>query len=276
VTPKGPVTLAVGHSVDAGHDTRLSKPVGRSTAFFSLLVLLSVIGVAGFTALGVWQLERRTWKLGLIDQVEQRVHAAPVPIPAPDVWPRINTTDDAYKRVSVTGRFMHDRETLVRAATELGTGYWVLTPLRTDTGAAVLVNRGFVSPERRDQTSRRDGDPAGPVQVTGLIRMTEPKGSFLQTNVPAADRWYSRDVSAIARARGLSNTAPFFIDADASPNPGGWPVGGLTVIKFPNNHLSYALTWFALAFLAGGAGVFVVRDEWQLRQGKLHSSPVLK
>jgi surfeit locus 1 family protein len=230
-----------------------------------------VIAAAGFTALGIWQLERRTWKLELIHQVEQRVLAAPVPTPAPDAWPRINANDDVYKRVSVDGRFMYDRETLVRAATELGTGYWVLIPLRTDTGVTFLVNRGFVSPERRDPATRRDGNPTGSVHVTGLMRMTEPKGSFLQANDPAADRWYSRDVSAIAAERGLSNTAPFFIDADASPNPGGWPVGGLTVITFPNNHLSYALTWLALAFLAGGAAVFVVRDEWQLRQGELHS-----
>ena len=80
--------------------------------------------------------------------------------------------------------------------------------------------------------------------------MTEPGGGFLRANDPAANRWYSRDVAAIAAARGLGRTAPYFVDADAAPNPGGLPVGGLTVVKFPDNHLVYALTWFALMLLA--------------------------
>ena len=49
--------------------------------------------------------------------------------------------------------------------------------------------------------------------------------------------------------------APFFIDADATPSPGGLPVGGLTVVHFPNSHLTYALTWFALAGLGAGASI---------------------
>ena len=77
--------------------------------------------------------------------------------------------------------------------------------------------------------------------------MTEPKGAFLRTNDASADRWFSRDVAAISAKHGLENPAPYFIDADATPNPGGFPVGGLTIIAFPNNHLVYALTWFALA-----------------------------
>ena len=89
--------------------------------------------------------------------------------------------------------------------------------------------------------------------------MTEPKGAFLRSNNPAEDRWYSRDVAAIAKARGLSSVAPYFIDADASPNPGGLPVGGLTVISFPNTHLIYAITWFALAGLVAIGMVYATR-----------------
>jgi surfeit locus 1 family protein len=223
-----------------------------------LLVALCVSGVIGLTALGVWQLERRTWKLALIDRVEQRVHAAPVPMPLPASWPAVNAADDAYKHVAMTGRFMHDRETLVQAVTVDGPGYWVLTPLRAADGATVLVNRGFVPPERRDRATRNDSNQWGTVTVSGLLRMTEPKGGFLRTNDPANGRWYSRDIAAIAMARGLPQVAPFFIDADAAPNPGGYPLGGLTVITFPNNHLIYALTWFALAFMLAGAALRVV------------------
>ncbi len=218
----------------------------------ALLLMLA----AGFVALGIWQVERRAWKHALIDAVETRSTAAPVVAPAPGV--AVSAEADAYRRVRVTGRFLHDRETLVRAVSDLGSGYWVVTPL--DTGRfTVLVNRGFVPPDRRDPASRAAGNGAGPVTVTGLLRVTEPGGGFLRSNDPAAGNWYSRDVAAIAAARGLSNPAPYFIDADAAPNPGGWPRGGLTVLRFSDNHLGYALTWFALALLSLGAIWLVLR-----------------
>lgn len=234
-----------------------------------MLAILAVLGVAALTALGVWQLERRVWKLQLIDQVEQRIHAAPVAVPSPETWPRINAADDAYLRVSAHGQFLNDRETLVQAVTDRGSGYWVITPLRTVQGFTVLVNRGFVPSDLRDPGKRKAGQVAGETVVTGLVRLTEPKGGFLRTNDPEADRWYSRDVAAIAVARGLSGVAPFFIDADAAANPSGAPIGGLTVIVFPNNHMIYALTWFGLAFMLIGAMTFVARDEWRFRRNLL-------
>ncbi len=184
----------------------------------------------------------------------------PVAPPAPADWIRVSDARDAYRRVRVTGRFDHAHETFVRAVSDLGGGYWVMTPLRTDRGFTVLVNRGFVPPERRDPAARKQGLPTGEVTVTGLLRITEPKGGFLRSNDPAASRWYSRDVAAIAQAQGLGAVAPYFIDADDAPNPGGFPVGGLTVVSFPNNHLSYAITWFAMAALVAGAtGVMIWR-----------------
>lgn len=216
------------------------------------LTVLSLTAFVVLIALGVWQIERRTWKLALIDRVEQRVHAPAQPIPSPAAWPAVSTANDEYRHVSLKGRFLHDRETLVQAVTEEGPGYWVLTPLLRDDGTQVLVNRGFVPSERRDASTRRDGNPAGPVEITGLLRMTEPKGGFLRNNVPQHNRWFSRDVTAIAAARRLENVAPFFVDADAGSQSASGPIGGLTVIRFPNNHLIYALTWFALAFMLAG------------------------
>jgi surfeit locus 1 family protein len=216
------------------------------------LTVLSLAAISGLLALGVWQVERRAWKLALIDRVEQRIHAAPGPAPTAQAWPSMTAASDEYRHVTVTGRFLHDRETPVKAVTDEGAGYWVLTPLRRDDGTTILINRGFVPTERRDPSTRREDDPRGDVEVTGLLRMTEPKGGFLRNNDPAHDRWYSRDVIAIAAARGLDNVAPFFIDADAAPNASGYPIGGLTVVRFPNNHLVYALTWFALAFMLAG------------------------
>lgn len=216
-----------------------------------VLAGLALLAIAGLVALGLWQLERRTWKLALIAQVERRLSAAPVPAPGPSVWPGIGK-GDAYTRVTLRGFYAHDRETLVQAATALGGGYWVLTPLVSDAGFTVLVNRGFVPPDRKV----RPKPPAAPVSVTGLLRLTEPGGGFLRSNDPAADRWYSRDVAAIAARRALTRAAPYFVDADAASEP-GWPRGGLTVIAFANNHLHYALTWFAMAAMLAGVSLWM-------------------
>ena len=216
------------------------------------LAVLSLTALVVLIALGVWQVERRAWKLALIDRVEQRVHAAAQPIPSRASWPAITAAGDEYRHVSVAGRFLHDRETLVQAVTEEGPGYWVLTPLQRADGTLVLINRGFVPSERRDASTRQGGNPDGRVEITGLLRITEPNGGFLRDNVPQHNRWYSRDVAAIAAARGLQNVAPFFVDADAGSQSGSGPIGGLTVVRFPNNHLIYALTWFTLAFMLAG------------------------
>ena len=165
--------------------------------------------------------------------------------------------------MTVAGRFLADRDTLVQATTDYGAGYWVLTPLQTAQGT-ILINRGFVPSDDRDAAHRAAA--SGATVVTGLLRISEPKGLFLRRNEPAIDRWSSRDVAAIAERRGLSDVAPYFIDADATANPGGLPIGGLTVVAFPNNHLVYAFTWYALAAMLAGAGAWFAREEWRSRR----------
>jgi len=230
------------------------------------LGLLCALTIAALTKLGIWQLERRVWKLNLIEQIEHRVSAAPVSAPGPEQWPRMTAERDAYRRVRVAGHYLNDRETLVQAVTRLGNGFWVLTPLRTGDGFTILVNRGFVPPDQRDPATRAGGLIDGTTVVSGLMRMTEPQGGFLRANNPAADRWYSRDVAAISAARQINLAAPYFIDADATPVPGRVPVGGLTVIELPSNHLVYALTWFALALMLAGAVIYIGREEWRIRE----------
>ena len=238
---------------------------------FVALVVLGCFAVLLLAGLGVWQLERRAWKLELIRQVESRATAAPVVAPGPEAWPALNAADDAYRRVVVSGRFLNDRETLVQAVTERGAGFWVLTPMATDWGFTVLVNRGFVPADRRDPATRTEGQIEGDTALAGLLRLSEPGGGFLRANDPAGDRWYSRDVTAIANARGLSGVAPYFVDADATENAGGLPIGGLTVLRFPNNHLVYALTWFAMAALLTGGLAHVIRTE--RRRSQLAEAP---
>jgi surfeit locus 1 family protein len=228
---------------------------------------LALLAFIGFLALGQWQLERRAWKLDLIERVEQRVDAPPVAAPTDaDIDPQ----ESEYLRVRLHGEFLHQRETLVQASTRLGSGYWVLTPLRRQDGTTVLVNRGFVPPENRHRAQRREGEPRGPVTVTGLLRPSEPGGAFLRDNAPEQDRWYSRDVAAIAEARGLDRVAPYFVDAEAPPlaegGGAGQPVAGLTVIQFRNNHLVYALTWFMLALMVAGGAGYAAREEFRPRR----------
>jgi surfeit locus 1 family protein len=212
------------------------------------LVVAIVAAVLLLVGLGVWQVERLAWKRALIAQTSARLAAAPVPAPGPAEW-RSVAPADAYRRLRVTGRYRAGADTLTQAVTDYGPGFWVLTPFRSDAGYTLLVNRGFVPTGARPAPP-----PADTTQVVGLLRLTEPEGGFLRSNVPASDRWYSRDVAAIAAKRGLGTVAPYFIDADRVAPPGQWPQGGLTVVRFPNNHLSYALTWFGLAALVAFMG----------------------
>lgn len=227
------------------------------------VLLAAALVSAAFIALGLWQVQRMGWKHALIARTEARVQAAPVPPPAPTTWPAITAAplEFEYRRLQLQGEFQPDAEALVQASTALGAGFWVLTPLRLADGSFVLVNRGFVPPERRDPAQRGAPTPTGTITLTGLLRLSEPGGGFLRDNDPAANRWHSRDVTAIAAARGLAadRVAPYFVDAEATPVAEAWPVGGLTVLRFTDHHLVYALTWFALAAMTAIGAWFALR-----------------
>ena len=239
-------------------------PTGPSRRVWAILFALGLVSMTGFVALGSWQLARRSWKFDLIARIEARLAAAPAPAPGPALWSRIDAPGFEYRRLRVTGRYRHDRETPVRAVTALGSGRWVMTPLVTDHGWSVLVNRGFVPDGGRAPATYQPGS----VTITGLLRLSEPGGGWPRADDPAADRWYARDVPAIARRRGLTGVAPYFIDADRSASAGAWPRAGLTEVRFHNHHLAYALTWFTLAAFVAAALALVARidREWWATQ----------
>ncbi|HKJ94802.1 MAG TPA: SURF1 family protein [Gammaproteobacteria bacterium] len=230
----------------------------------AVLAVITLVAFSGFALLGNWQLRRRTWKLERIAEANARVHAAPKRAPGRSDWANVGSGPYRYRHVRVTGHYLNEAETLVHGTSSRGYGYWVMTPLRTTRGFTVLVNRGHI-PESLPGTRRfrEMSRPTGSVTVTGLLRLSKTGGGPLRSNDPAHGQWYSRDVAAIARAGGLpaGDVAPYFIDADATGGAQDLPNAGLTVVRFPNHHLIYAVTWYTMALGVLIGGVIVLRRE---------------
>jgi surfeit locus 1 family protein len=220
--------------------------------------LFTALGVAVMLALGTWQVQRLSWKNALIAHIEARMAAPPVPLPAVIADP----ADWDYRRVTVTGNFRHDRELDLAARVHDGiVGYQIVTPLERADGGAVLVNRGFVPADRRDPASRAAGQVGGTVTVEGIARVPVRRGWMQPDNEPAKNLWFWTDLPAMAQAAGVAGgVAPVIVEAGAGANPGGLPIGGQTHLSLPNDHLQYAITWYALAVvLAVVYGVHVRR-----------------
>ncbi len=242
------MTQAGPETGSAPHGFRL-WPVGIAAAVvFAILV-----------GLGTWQVQRLSWKEGLIAEIDARIASQPVALD--DIGRRFATSGDVdYYPVSATGTFEHDGEQFFFATHDGQTGYFVYTPLRLIDGRAILVNRGFVPYDRKDPALRQEGEVAGQVTIDGLARnpLAAKPSWIVPDNDPVANVFYWKDRDAMAANAGLDpdKLVPFFIDADSAPNPGGLPVGGVTIVSLPNNHLQYVLTWYGLA--AALAGVFIV------------------
>src|SRR5882757_7277054 len=199
--------------------------------------------------LGVWQLERLQWKLALIARVNAHMAAAPVAL---DKILAMNPDDAQYRRVVLRGHFDHAREAYVFTTDAGAAVYHVLTPFKTDDGKMLMVDRGEVPKELLAPAARVAGNSMDEVQVTGVWRVPDSPGAFTPPPDPGKHTWYARDLAGIAEADHLVLVAPVVIEADATPNPGGWPKGGRTVVSFRNQHLSYAVTWFGLAVVLLG------------------------
>ena len=242
----------------------------RSATVRTVALLFLALVFAGFCALGVWQVQRLHWKHALIARVDSRIHATAVAVPKRADWPGVTADSAEYRRVFVQGDYLPGHDTRVQALKELGAGWWLLSPLRTDAGDIVLVNRGFVPDD-----GIASPPPAGAVRIEGLLRISEPNGRVLRRNDAASERWFSRDVASIAVKRGLRDVAPYFIDADADAHAPreAWPRGGMTVVAFRDHHLQYALTWFGLALLTAFAAWTLVSGERRLRHHARDADP---
>jgi len=212
------------------------------------LTALMLAGLALLIGLGVWQLKRLEWKQGLIAQIEARTKGPPITL-EDAVALAGQGRDPSYYRVRVDGRFHHAKERYLYAVSEGRVGWHVITPLETEDGDIVLVDRGFVPDELKDPSARALGQVENVVTVTGIARSPETQTLFTPDNEPKVNRWFWRDLGGMARSMfpaGTIDVAPFFLEADKSEVPGFWPEGGQTRLEIPNNHLQYAITWFLL------------------------------
>jgi surfeit locus 1 family protein len=206
--------------------------------------------LAVLVALGIWQLDRREWKLALVARVEARAKAPPTDLAlAIDEW--AGSRDVEYVHSRARGVFLHDKERYLYVPDpSLGPGVDVLTPMRLEDGHILWVDRGFVPDRLKAPETRAAGQVKETVEVTGLLRASAVKPRFAAGNDPAHNFWLWRDLPALTRSAFPNEPVevlPFAMDADAGLAPGGWPQGGRTRLTFLNDHLQYALTWFGLA-----------------------------
>jgi surfeit locus 1 family protein len=234
------------------------RPLPALTLFGGLLFAILVW-------LGVWQLERLQWKLALIASVNANLAAPPVTLGHAMLAGAVGSQ---YHRVRMDGRFDNTKEAYVfTTGPDGGPVYHVVTPFETAFGT-FLVDRGLVPIEKRDPATRRAGELDGPTQIVGVWRIPDAPGAF--TPAPDASHrvWYARDLVGIAQADRVKLVEPVIVEADAATNPGGWPKGGQTQVTFRNEHLQYAITWFALA--AGLLGVYLA---YHVSRGRLGFRP---
>jgi surfeit locus 1 family protein len=213
------------------------------------LTALMLAALAVLIGLGVWQLQRLEWKQGLLARIEARTKSDPITLKQAMDMAR-KGRDPSYYRVRVEGRFHHAKERYFYTVSGGKVGWDIITPLETADGDMVMVDRGFVPDALKYPASRPLGQVQNVVAVTGIVRAPEMRALFAPDNEPAANRWFWRDLQGMARSvfpAGTIQVAPFFVEAEKTSLPGGWPEGGQTRLEIPNNHLQYAITWFLLA-----------------------------
>lgn len=232
-----------------------------------LLMACGLVALAVLLVLGTWQVQRLSWKENLVATINSRIEAEPLGLT--EIEAQWATTGDVdYWPVTLGGEFQHEGERHFFATHNGQSGYYIYTPFHLDDGRYVLVNRGFVPFELKDPAKRAEGQVDGWQTIVGLARnpLDGKPSAILPDNDPEKNVFYWKDLGVMAQTSGVGEPRQylgFFVDANDAPNPDGLPVGGVTIIDMPNNHLQYAVTWYGLALAL--IGVMVA---WVLRQRK--------
>lgn len=232
------------------------RPAVTGFAIFTLLMVIA------FTGLGIWQLQRRVEKHALIAMLNERLAAAPDALPSPSEWATLTPAKDEFRRVSFTATYAPVPDAMVYSAGSAvrgdvsGPGTWAFLPAQLTDGNTVVVNAGFVqnTMQDRSQQDRAVGRliTGDPVEFTGYIRFPETAGTLTPPENTAKRLWFIRDHLAMKRALGWGEVrkavAPFYIDLEAPVPESGIPKPGPLSVHLKDDHLQYAITWFALAF----------------------------
>lgn len=214
--------------------------------------VFTVLGLGLLLKLGFWQVERLAWKEDILARIETNMSATPLALST-----NLSDPNLEYSRVCTEGEFLHDKELYVFASNQQGVGgTHIYTPLRLKGEDHVIVNRGWIPNILKDPATRPRGLVEGIQKICGVLRLDRTKTYVTPDNNPAENRWFTPEVKAMADSTGIQKVSLFFLDADDTENPGGYPIGGQTFVNIPNNHLGYAITWFGLAVTL--LGVFTI------------------
>lgn len=231
------------------------RPAVAGFAIFTLVM------VAAFTGLGIWQLQRRVEKHALIAMLNERLATAPEALPAPSQWNALTPGRDEFRRVSFTATYAPLPDAMVYGAGSAvrddvsGPGTWAFLPAQLADGNSVVVNTGFVQNTMQDRAQQdravRQLVTGDPVQVTGYLRFPESAGVLTPPESTAKRLWFTRDHLAMSRALGWVENgkavAPFYLDLEQPVPESGIPKPGPLSVRLKDDHLQYAITWFTLA-----------------------------
>jgi cytochrome oxidase assembly protein ShyY1 len=226
----------------------------RSIAGFGVF---TIVMVALFVGLGVWQLQRRAEKHALIAALTERLAATPGALPSAAQWSALTPARDEFRRVSFSASYRSLPDAMVYSSGSAvredisGPGTWAFLPARLSTGETVVINTGFVQNTMQDR-GLEDRAVARlvtgqPVMLTGYIRFPESAGTLTPAENTAKRLWFTRDHLAMALALGWGAVAPFYIDLEAPVPASGVPKPGPLEVHLKDDHLQYAITWFGLA-----------------------------
>ena len=229
-------------------------PRRRGIAGFGAFTLVMVALSVG---LGVWQLQRRVEKHALIAALDERLAAAPVPLPPPSQWSALNAERDEFRRVSFAATYESRLDAMVYSSGSnirpdiSGPGTWAFVPARLATGETVAVNAGFV-PNTMQDRDREDRALAQlithqPAVLTGYIRFPLTAGPLTPASEHGKRLWFTRDHLAMAEVLGWDKVAPFYVDLESPVPANGIPKPGPLQVRLPDDHMQYAVTWFGLA-----------------------------